>query len=98
MRINQKYEKKKRYCLLSIHWEEQVCRDCFLIALLNNMDIKKYDIYLYVVLNQGEMVKELPSYVKLLNKHYCKESVLSSKGKKVLIRGIFKNVFTWSCI
>ncbi len=64
-----------------------------LIALLNNMDIKKYDIYLYVVLNQGEMVKELPSYVKLLNKHYCKESVLSSKGKKVLIRGIFKKMF-----
>ncbi len=64
-----------------------------LIAFLNNMDTRKYDIYLYVVLNQGEMVEELPSYVKLLNKHYCKESVLSSKGKKVLIRGILKKMF-----
>ncbi len=64
-----------------------------LIAFLNNMDTRKYDIYLYVVLNQGEMVEELPSYVKLLNKHYCKESVLSSKGKKVLIRGILKKCF-----
>lgn len=69
-----------------------------LIALLNNMDTKKYDIYLYVVLNQGEMAEELPSYVKLLNKHYCKESVLSSKGKKVLIRGILKKMFVHGAI
>ena len=69
-----------------------------LIAFLNNMDTRKYDIYLYVVLNQGEMVEELPSYVKLLNKHYCKESVLSSKGKKVLIRGILKKMFSQGAI
>ena len=90
--------KKKRYCLLSIHWEEQVPR-LSLIALLNNMDIKKYDIYLYVVLNQGRDGKRAAFLCKSFSINITARSLcLSSKGKKVLIRGIFKNVFTWSCI
>ena len=69
-----------------------------LIALLHNMDTSKYDIYLYVMLNQGEMVDELPPSVKLLNKHYCKESVLSSKGKKLLVKRIVKKMFSHGAI
>jgi len=64
-----------------------------LMALLGNLDARQYDIYLYVMLNQGEMASEVPAYVKLLNRHYCNTSVLSSQGKKALIKGIIKKMF-----
>ena len=55
-----------------------------LLELLRHFDPKEYEVSLYVLTNQGEMVHELPEYVKLLNTHYADCSVLSREGKKAL--------------
>ncbi len=65
-----------------------------LLELLNRMNPKEYHISLYVLMNQGEMVQELPQYVKLLNRHYAAVSVLSSEGQKVLRRQVLRAMFT----
>lgn len=65
-----------------------------MLALINKLNPQEYDISLYVMLNQGELVHELPSYVRLLNKNFCDVSVLSKEGKRKLYRCIFKKLFS----
>ena len=48
---------------------------------------------LYVLLGQGELIHELPRYVKVLNKDYSDASVLSGKGKKILKQRVFRRLF-----
>lgn len=64
-----------------------------LTALLKQLDPDKFDISLYVLCNQGEMIHELPNFVKLLNTNYCDSSVLTAEGKKKLILNILKKCF-----
>ncbi|MBO4981514.1 MAG: glycosyltransferase [Lachnospiraceae bacterium] len=52
-----------------------------LLELLRRLDPKEYEVFLYVIMGQGEMVHELPEHVKLLNRHYSDTSVLSREGK-----------------
>ena len=65
-----------------------------LLELLNRMNPKEYHISLYVLMNQGEMVRELPKHVRLLNRHYEAVSVLSSEGQKALRRQVLRAMFT----
>lgn len=53
-----------------------------LFELLNHMDQEKYELYLYVILGQGEMFEQLPADVHILNSSYSVESVLSDAGRK----------------
>jgi len=55
-----------------------------LMELLRQFDPAEYSVSLYVLTNQGELVHELPEYVRLLNRHYRDISVLSRKGKRAL--------------
>lgn len=61
-------------------------------------DIDKYlknnnKVYLYIMTSMGELIDSLPKNVVLLNKSFSKESVLSAKGKKILMRKIlFANI------
>lgn len=55
-----------------------------LLELLRHLKPEEYEVSLYVLTNQGELVHELPEHVKLLNKHYEDCSVLSREGKKAL--------------
>ena len=59
-----------------------------LITLLKKLPENEYDISLYVLCGQGELVRELPTYVHLLNRHFCWESVLSKKGKFLLFKTV----------
>ena len=61
-----------------------------LITLLKKLPENEYDISLYVLCGQGELVCELPPYVHLLNRHFCGESVLSKKGKFLLFKTVLK--------
>lgn len=61
-----------------------------MLELLKALDEEKYDISLYVLLNQGELISRVPEYVKILNKHYTDESVLSSKGKWNMAKTVLK--------
>lgn len=52
-----------------------------LMELFRRLDPKEYEVSLYVLMGQGEMVKELPEHVKLVNTHYIDCPVLSKEGR-----------------
>ena len=64
-----------------------------LIALLNSLDQTKVQIYLYVCLDQGELIDEIPEYVTVINKRCCNTSVLSGDGKRKLVKHLFCKIF-----
>ncbi len=49
-----------------------------------------FEVSLYVLMGQGELVSQIPEEVKLLNKKYCNQSVLSSQGKRNMYFSILK--------
>ncbi len=55
-----------------------------LLETLICLNPKEYEISLYVLMGQGEMVKELPAYVRLLNRHYDACPVLGREGRRYL--------------
>ena len=57
-----------------------------LLALLNRPEMAAYDVSLYVLLGQGELISRLPENVRLLNSRFDDSDVLSSGGKKRLAR------------
>lgn len=64
-----------------------------LIELLKRFSPDKYETSLYVLMDQGELIREIPSYVKILNKSYLDVSVLSKEGKRKLNKTILKRLF-----
>ena len=66
-----------------------------LLELLKHLDSPEYDISLYVIMGQGEMIGKLPPCVKLLNPGFNPHSVLSRQGKwglmKTVCRAFFRN-------
>ncbi len=64
-----------------------------LLELLRHIDPKEYEISLYVLMGQGEMVHELPDYVKLLNVHYNDSSVLGREGRVHMRKTVLKAMF-----
>lgn len=69
-----------------------------LLSLLKTLAREKgearYEISLYVLTGQGEMASRLPADVRLLNKKYREESVLTAKGRKYLKKTVLKAMFT----
>ena len=61
------------------------------IELLRTMDKDAYEISLYILIGQGEMIDKIPENVKVLNDHYCRDSVLSKQGKQVMIKTVWKS-------
>ena len=56
-----------------------------LLELLRQLDSREYELFLYVIMGQGEMIAELPSHVKLLNFKFSSQSVLEKKGKRRMV-------------
>ena len=64
-----------------------------MLELLRHIDYRMYNISVYVLTNQGEMVKELPPTVHLLNRKYRDCSVLTTSGRFRLLKGIIRKMF-----
>lgn len=64
-----------------------------LLELLKRLSPDEYEIFLYVLMEQGELSDRLPEYVTLLNKNYSQVSVLSKEGRKHMCRHIIKAMF-----
>ena len=64
-----------------------------LISLLNVLDDREYEISLYVLMNQGELIDRIPENVKILNTSYSNISVQSKAGVKVLKKNILRTMF-----
>ena len=65
-----------------------------LLELLKRFPKEQYEVSLYVLLDQGELISQIPKHVKILNREYSDVSVLSKEGKKVLNKKIWKRL--WS--
>lgn len=61
-----------------------------MLNLLNTLDPEQYDISLFVLTGQGELVHELPDYVRLLNREYRDISVLTRDGRSLLCRSVLR--------
>ena len=62
-------------------------------AMLNLFTVlgsEKYEISLFVLTGQGELVHEVPEYVQLVNDKYNDVSVLTGEGRKVLMKNVLK--------
>lgn len=64
-----------------------------MVELLKQFSPEEYEVSLYVLLGQGEMIHQIPDYVKVLNKDYSDLSVLSKEGKKELNKQVIKRLF-----
>lgn len=64
-----------------------------MMELLRSLSPEQYEISLFVLMNQGEMVHQLPDHVTLLNEDFCDDSVLSREGKRRLNRYILRTMF-----
>ncbi len=74
--------------------------------MLKRLDPKQVEIDLYVLTGQGELVKELPPYVKLLNREYSELSVWKAEGRhklrKTAVRALLRKgevirIFPYLC-
>lgn len=65
-----------------------------LIELLKKFPPQQYEVSLFVLLGQGELIHQIPAHVKMLNKNYCDISVLSKEGKKQLRKRILTRMFS----
>ena len=63
-----------------------------LLELLKRFPENEYEVSLYVLLAQGELIHQVPEQVKILNQSYSDASVLSKKGKHILNQQIFKRL------
>ena len=61
-----------------------------MLNLFGELDSEKYDISLFVLTSQGELRRELPKNVRLLNKKYKDVSVLTKEGRKLLMTSVLK--------
>lgn len=64
-----------------------------LIALIHRLPKEEYDISLQVLINRGEIFKEVPPYVHLLVKHPDTRSVLSTGGSIKIFKTILSSFF-----
>ena len=64
-----------------------------LIQLIKKLDKNEYDISLYVILGQGELIEKVPEHVHILNESFDASSVLSREGKKMMKKRIFGMFF-----
>lgn len=85
----------KKKLLFVINTMGRAGAEMAMLELMRCLPSEQYEISLYVILSQGELVRELPSHVKVLNRTYCDTSVLSENGRqhihKTVIRSFFRN-------
>ncbi|MDY4834303.1 MAG: glycosyltransferase [Frisingicoccus sp.] len=61
-----------------------------MLDLFAALEPEKYKISLFVLTNQGELSRELPEHVHLLNKNYNEVSVLTKEGRKILAKCVLR--------
>ena len=61
-----------------------------MLDLFTVLGSEKYEISLFVLTGQGELVHEVPEYVQLVNDKYNDASVLTGEGRKVLMKNVLK--------
>lgn len=81
----------KKRLLFVINTMGQAGAERAMIELMKAMDRKRFEIYLFVLLNRGELYKEVPAFVHILNKSPDSGSVLAN-AKPVLVKLVVKKM------
>ena len=79
----------KKKILFVINTMGRAGAETALLTLLNKLTAE-YDCYLYVLMGQGELIRQLPDGVQLLNHSYKETSVLEEAGKRDMYRTILR--------
>lgn len=64
-----------------------------MLNLFDELNADEYDISLFVLTGQGELRRELPQNIHLLNSHYKDVSVLTKEGRRLLMLSVLKAGF-----
>ena len=64
-----------------------------ILELFDQIDSEKYEVSLFVLTGQGELIGQIPDKVHLLNTTYFPISVLDHSGKIRLIRTVIRSMF-----
>lgn len=64
-----------------------------MLELMRQLPEESYDISLYVILGQGELIHQLPKHVKVLNRVYRDTSVLSENGRRHIKKAVIYSFF-----
>lgn len=78
----------KKKILFVINTLGQAGAECAMLNLIKSLDEQAFDISLYIMLNQGDLLNEVPEYVHILNRHPSSLSVLDKKGKGHMIKEV----------
>ncbi len=81
----------KKKILFVINTLGQAGAEKALLNLISALDRNAYEIYLYVMLNQGEMIYDVPNYVHVLNKHISPLPVLGKEGEGHMTKEVLKS-------
>lgn len=81
----------KKKLLFVINTLSRAGAETALLGLLRRLDSHKYEVFLYVLTGQGEMIGELPDHVRLLNSTFSEQSVLTGRGRWVLMKTVLKS-------
>ena len=81
---------RKKKVLFVINTLGRAGAEVALLSLLSILDPNQYEISLYVIMAQGEMIEAIPSYVYLKNSYFSKESVLTEMGRRDMMRTVVR--------
>lgn len=82
----------KQKLLFVINTLSRAGAETALLELLRVLDPEQYDISLFVLMGQGEMISELPDYVRVRNRKYCTQSVLTKAGRRQLALTVLRSL------
>lgn len=78
----------KKKLLFVINTLSRAGAETALMELLKKLNGQEYEIYLYVITGQGEMIRMLPDGVRLLNPAFSEQSVLNGRGRWELMKKV----------
>lgn len=81
----------KKKLLFVINTLSQAGAEIALLGLLRKLDSQKYEVFLYVLTGQGEMLGRLPDHIKLLNPSFSEQSVLTGRGRWPLMKTVLQS-------
>ncbi|MCD8346976.1 MAG: glycosyltransferase [Lachnospiraceae bacterium] len=91
-------KKRKKRILFVINTMGNAGAEHALLALLHCLDREKYELSLYVLLGQGQLMGHVPEGVRLLNRDYTELPVLSGEGRKQLRRTVLRDALTGGAV
>lgn len=81
----------KKKLLFVINTLSQAGAETALLGFLGKLDSREYEVSLFVLTGQGEMLGRLPGHVKLLNPVFSEQSVLTGRGRWMLMKTVMKS-------